>query len=240
MFDDLVKMYNLEDEDLSYKYKHSFRVKDNMAVLAKNMSLPIKDVNLAMFIGLFHDYGRFPQYDITGGFDDKLLDHGDYGANYLKEHIEVMDFYNIDKKDYEIVYKAIKNHNKYNLEDTLSKRELLFCNMLRDCDKLDILYAIGNIDIKKVLYEDNLEISKLVKDTFYQRKLIPKNIYNNLSDRIVGLFSYVFDINFYLSIEMIKYNNYFSKIYDRLKNKDMYKEYFEFVNKYIREEGFKC
>ena len=39
----------------------------------------------------------------------------------------------------EIIKKAIHNHNKLLIEEGLTKEEELFCKIIRDADKLDIL-----------------------------------------------------------------------------------------------------
>lgn len=35
---------------------------------------------------------------------------------------------------------AIKNHNKYKIEDGLTSKEEFFAKLIRDADKIDILY----------------------------------------------------------------------------------------------------
>ena len=38
-----------------------------------------------------------------------------------------------------IIYKAIKNHNKYKIEEGLSEKEKLYSKIIRDADKIDII-----------------------------------------------------------------------------------------------------
>ena len=52
----------MTEEHINYKYHHSYRVRDNMILLAKNLNLPPEDIKLASVIGLLHDIGRFEQY----------------------------------------------------------------------------------------------------------------------------------------------------------------------------------
>ena len=50
-----------------------------------------------------------------------------------------MFFFKIFTEQYDcIIYKAINNHNKFEIERGLSERELLHCKIIRDADKLDI------------------------------------------------------------------------------------------------------
>ena len=149
---------NKEDSSLSYKYYHSLRVKDNMELLAKLQNLPYKDIELAGCIGLLHDIGKLDN-------PKKDEDHGDYGVSIIKEK-ELLLKHNIDESDYEVVYKSIKNHNKISINKNLSNRELLFTKMLRDADKLDIIYSLGNEKIKPTLIQDDSEISKEVSTPY--------------------------------------------------------------------------
>ena len=232
--DEYVKKYDLTNPKLKYKYHHSYRVMENMCLLAKNMNLSYQDINLAKCIGILHDIGRFEQYQRLECFNDELLDHGDYAVSLLEKEKILLNF-NISKEDYHIIYTAIKNHNKYKIEDNLTKRELLFAKMIRDADKLDILYALSNPEIKPKIYEDDGKISKEIKNSFYKEISASKDYIHNANDNIVLLFSFVYDINFYITKYLIKKKDYYGKIYNRLKNKDIFKEYYEYTNNYLKE-----
>ena len=233
-FNEYTSNYDLDNPRLKYKYFHSIRVMDNMIMLAKNMNLPYKDIELAKYIGLFHDIGRFEQYKRYESFNDHNLDHGDYASNYLKEN-NILAKYDIDKTDYEVVYKAIKNHNKFKIENNLSKRELLFSKMIRDADKLDILYALSNKDIKESIREDDGPVSALVADYFFNEKIIKNHPDSSKNEQLVTVFGFIYDINFGLSLDIIKTNDYYNKIYNRLKNKELFKPFIDKINEYINE-----
>lgn len=233
-FNKYTSNYDLDNPRLKYKYFHSIRVMDNMIMLAKNMNLPYKDIELAKYIGLFHDIGRFEQYKRYESFNDHNLDHGDYASNYLKEN-NILAKYDIDKTDYEVVYKAIKNHNKFKIENNLSKRELLFSKMIRDADKLDILYALSNKDIKESIREDDGPVSALVADYFFNEEIIKNHPDSSKNEQLVTVFGFIYDINFGLSLDIIKTNDYYNKIYNRLKNKELFKPFIDKINEYINE-----
>ena len=163
-----------------------------------------------------------------------LLDHGDVGVVYLKE-CDALDYCNIPKEDYQIVYKAIKNHNKFIIDKKLNDRELLFTKLIRDADKLDILYALSNKKIKPEIKEDDSEISPNVKDKFFECKVIKRSDAKNKNDKIIIVFSFIFDIYLDTTMNMIKTNDYYYKIYKRLKNKKIFAPYIKYINKYITE-----
>lgn len=233
-FDKYTSNYDMNIKELNYKYHHSYRVMENMKAIAKSINLSSKDIELAKCIGLLHDIARFTQFEKFKSFNDINLDHGDYAINILKE-TNALKYFDINKSDYEVVYKAIKNHNKYEIESNLSERELLFSKMIRDADKLDILYALGNPELKEIFREDKGEISERIHKEFYQNKLVKLNFQENENENIIVLFSFIYDINFNTSIDIIKQNKLYEKIYNRLKQKELFKPYIEYVNKYIDE-----
>lgn len=233
-FDKYTQNYDMLEPKLSYKYYHSYRVMDNMATLAKNMCLPICDINLAKCIGLLHDIGRFEQYKRFNSFSDHFIDHGDLAVEILKTQ-NVLSSFDIAPSDYEVVYKAIQNHNKYTISPNLNKREFLFAKMIRDADKLDILNALSNPEIKNVIYEDTSLIRETVKESFLQAKQIKRDPMLTTNENIVVIFSFVYDFNFNLSLDILKNNKYYEKIYNRLKDKNKFKIYIDKVQEYINE-----
>ena len=160
-FDEYVSNYDMKDPDINYKYYHSYRVMDIMELLAKKLNMNELDIHLAKVIGLLHDIGRFEQDKLYNSFKDTKFDHGNFGVTILKEN-NFLDKFNIDKDDYEVVYKAIDNHNQFKINDNLTERELFFSKLIRDADKLDILYALGNQNIKEVLKQEDEEISQKI------------------------------------------------------------------------------
>ena len=233
-FDEYTKNYDMTVPEIAYKYYHSYRVMDNMITLAKSQNLEAKDVELAKYIGLLHDIGRFEQFKEFKTFKDIDIDHGTFGETILRENNALSNF-DIPKEDYEVVYKSIRNHNKFVIEPNLNKRELFFAKMIRDADKLDILYALGNPSIKWILKEDSSRISDRVKNSFYNHQQCKNDGSETKNDDLITIFSFVYDINFNASLKIIESKQYYEKIYERLRNKELFKPYFEYTKKYIKE-----
>ena len=233
-FDKYVSNYDMKDPDINYKYYHSYRVMEMIELLANRLKLSPKDIHIAKVIGILHDIGRFEQDKLYNNFYDGKMDHGDYGVKVLKETM-MLDETNIDQKDYEIVYKAIKNHNKYAIEEGLTEREKFFSRLIRDADKLDILYALGQEKFIPTLYQDNNHISLGVKTDFFNNKCVEIKKVENKNDSLVTTFSYAYDINFKESYKIIYNEKYYDKIYQRIIKKEMFTSYIEHLNKYIEE-----
>ena len=232
-FDEYVSNYDTQDPDINYKYYHSYRVMNNMELLATKMNFQEKDLNLAKVIGLLHDIGRFEQDKLYNSFKDDKMDHGDYGAKVLQE-TNILNRTNIDKEDYEVVYKAIKNHNKFKIESNLTERELLFSKLIRDADKLDILYVLGNESFNR-FNQDDKPISKSLEETFYSHKVANKDDIKSLNDVILLYFCYIYDIDFKETYQIISKEKYYDKIYERINRKDIFFPYIAYTNKYIKE-----
>lgn len=233
-FDKYVSTYDMNDPDINYKYYHSYRVMETINLLATKLNLSTKDIHLAKVIGLLHDIGRFEQDKLYDSFKDGKMDHGNYGVEVLKQ-TKILDQSNIEKEDYEVVYKAIRNHNKFKIEDSLNERELFFSKLIRDADKLDILYALGNNKIKPILRQDEEEISEKLKTSFFNNQAGSTKDVKSKNDALIITFSYIYDINFKETYELIKQNKYYEKIYQRINKKDIFKPYIEHTNNYIKE-----
>lgn len=233
-FDEYVFKYNMDDSSIKYKYFHSYRVMNIMEMLATKLNLSEEDIYLAKVIGLFHDIGRFEQCKLYNSFADKNMDHGDYGAEVLKEE-NILDKTNIDKNDYEVVYSAIKNHNKFSIEEGLNDRQLFFSKLIRDADKLDILYVLGSREFD-MLKQGEGELSEEVRREFFNNNPLEYYKVKTSSDEMVARFCFVFDINFKESFEIIYREKYYEKIYDKINNKDVFKDYIEHINEYIKEK----
>ena len=233
-FDEYVFNYDMSDPDINYKYHHSYRVMNVMELLATKLNMSKKDIYLAKVIGLLHDIGRFEQDKLYNSFKDGKFDHGNYGLTVLKE-TNFLNKINIDKSDYEVVYKAIDNHNQFKINDGLTERELLFAKLIRDADKLDILYALGNIEIKEILKQDDKEISIKLENDFFNNEIGNIKDIKSLNDGLVITFCYIYDINFKETYQIIYENNYYDKIYERINRKDIFEKYLNHTNKYIKE-----
>lgn len=207
--------YDIENENIERKIYHSLRVMEISKKIATNMGLENEKIELATLIGLLHDIGRFEQFKIYQTYSDlESIDHGDLGADILKQNNFIRNFIKEAIYD-EIILKSVQNHNKYKIADDLNKEEKLFCKIVRDADKIDILYEAIEIFWKKGREEiQNDLISDKVYNEFLNKKLIKKdkNMKKNGIDKLVLMLAFVFDINFHESLEILKKEDYLNKI----------------------------
>lgn len=240
-FKKYVDGFNLNDKTFIQKYDHSIRVMNLCEKFAKLLFFSEEDQILAKKIGLLHDIGRFNELKSHGNLYDKEYDHAKEGIKVLFDEQEIKN-YDIDISDYELVEKAIFNHNKYEIINmkSFNERELRLSKLIRDCDKIDILY-LHNVGEVKII-EDNKEISLIIKDNFFKHKPSKHDEKRSKSDSIVLLMSFVFDINYECILRYIKEEQIYEKLYLTIENKNLFDEYFEEIYRYIdkRLEEFKC
>lgn len=218
--------FDLEKEEIKRKQEHSLRVMEASRKIANKLGLSEEQIWLASIIGLLHDIGRFEQYNRNNTYlNEMLLDHSNLGTKVLLENDYIKKY--IDNEKYiPIVLVAIKNHNKFKIEDNLSKEELLFCKIIRDADKLDILYEGENIYWNTQREKANVENSKIsikIEQQFKVERQVKKlgNERNDTIDGLLILLSYIYDINFKETLEIVQKEDYANKILDRFNFKDV-------------------
>ena len=232
------KNYDLKEPMINLKIEHSLRVMEISNLLAKKMNLNEEDTEIATAIGLLHDIARFEQYTKYRTYRDiDSIDHGDFAVEILDK--DMRKYIETDKYD-SLIKVAIRNHNKFNIEEGLSERELFFSKLIRDSDKLDILYEATyffwreSIDIV-----NNSDINPNVYDAFCNHQLIKRvkgENYDNIN-KVLTSIAFIFDINFKESFEIIQEKNYINQILDRFdyKDKEIYENIRNIANKYIKD-----
>jgi len=142
-FNDYVMNFDLNEKMIEYKFNHSYRVLHQAEEICRSINTDTVERDLASNIALLHDIARFKQWTEYKTFDDFIsFDHGDEGVKILFDEGLIKNFI-IDKNDYDVIKKSIRNHNKYTIEEGLNERELLHSKIIRDADKIDILYAFS-------------------------------------------------------------------------------------------------
>ena len=217
-FSKYVENYDFSNERIKRKFEHSFRVMKEAGELANNLNLSEKEIELANIIGLLHDIGRFEQIRIYSTFKDhKSIDHGDLGVEILKKDHYLRKY--IDEEEYDdIIYKSIKNHNKFKIEDGLNEKELIFAKLIRDADKLDIFYEGSEIfwnteDERKEVEES--EISPEILKAFNNKELINIKNIKTPADEVISFIAFLYDINFDYSREKIEKQEYINKVLNK-------------------------
>ena len=235
-FDKYTSNYDMSNKLIYLKYNHTYRTCEQSLGIAKSLNLNEEDTDIAYLIALLHDFGRFEQAKIYNTFSDiKSIDHADLACKLLFEEGLIRNFIEDDKYD-EIIRKSIYWHNKYSIDEELNERELMHAKIIRDADKLDIVYNITNLN-QVDFNDDDSDISNNVKEAYRNKVSVKRNENNKKNDALLIMFAFVFDLNFDYSFKYYKDNEIIEKMYNKLKDKSKFKEYVDIINEYI--EG-KC
>lgn len=213
--------YDLENKNIQGKQLHSLRVMEISTKIAEALELTQEEIDLATLIGLLHDIARFEQYVRFKNYNViSNFDHGDYAVEILNK--DIRKYIETDKYD-DIIKIAIKNHNKFKIEEGISSQQEIFAKIVRDADKIDILYEATEIFWRGK--EEKINESKLSQEIYNavnQRKLIKiekDRKYNTIDDMLITL-AYTFDINFKQSYQIIQKEDYINKTIKRFNFKE--------------------
>lgn len=233
-----IKQYNMSDSEIKLKKNHTIRVMNLCTEIATRLNLSKKEIALATLCGLLHDIARFEQIKTYQSYDDySSIDHGDLGVEILRKDNFIREF-NLKEENDELIYKVIKYHNKYALPPNLTEKEKLFCNVIRDADKIDNFYldVTGEVRIDVV----TSSFSNKVYETLKDEKPVLLTDKKTKADEAAVTLGFYFDLALVPSFNIVKENDYLNKEIDiylsRTKTKelkDQLIEIKEIINNYI-------
>lgn len=244
-FKEYVKPYDMNNGKIALKVRHTFRTVEVAKKIAEDLKLKEEQVLLAELIGLLHDIGRFEQVRIYNTFRDiDSIDHANLGVKILFEDGLIREFIEDTKYD-NIIYKAIKNHNKFKIEDGLSVEELLQAKIIRDADKTDIFAVfVEDIETNKEVLFNYEEVSKqivspkIMKD-FEQYRQSNRDYFTRDIDNYINIIAFIFDYNFITGLKIIKENKYIEKTMKPIciceDTKEQMQKIIDIANKYLDE-----
>lgn len=213
--------FDQKEEGVRLKYAHSLQVSRLCEQIALSLDLSQSEVDLAWLIGILHDIGRFEQLREYHTFVDyRSMDHAKYGAHYLFDDGHIRDFFDDESQD-DVIRMAIDQHNVYQLREDLTPRQRLFCQLIRDADKIDIfrvyvLYMSQKKNIWNVDWADfeNQPISDVVMAQARQRKIVRTQDKKTFMDFYVGALCLYFDLVYPRSRQLAREQGYFDKLLD--------------------------
>lgn len=144
------------------------------------------------------------------------------------------------KKDTGLLELAIRQHNKYRVKEDLTERQRMFCDILRDADKVDIFKVNADIPME-IIYDVTTEelksgvISKEVLESFYKRETVLKSVRKSAVDHIVGHISLLFELVYKESYRQAKEQGYVYKLLDFKSDVPEVNAEFGDMRKYVDE-----
>lgn len=234
---------NEEDQkNILLKEHHTHQVCRHIVRIAAAESLDRGRIMIAEAVGLFHDVGRFPQYARYKTFRDSIsANHGELGAQVLTENKVLL---NLPGREQELITTAVRFHNTYKTPALGDAEALLFLQLVRDADKLDILrvffeyYEMDSDDRPSAVgvgLPDVPEYSREVLERLLNRQLVPLTMLKTLNDFKLTKLSWLYDLNFGTTFKIILDNDYTGRIIATLPQSEETRRLAGFINGYIQE-----
>ena len=126
---------------------------------------------------------------------------------------------------------AIRLHNAYRLPEEMDDRTRMFCQILRDADKIDILRVNVETPMEQI-YNVSTEalrqspISPAVLDAFYEHHCVLRTLNHYPADNAVGHASFVFELCYPESLRAVAEQGWLWKLLDfKTENPDTAKAF---------------
>lgn len=224
-FGEYVSRYNARDPKIKLKIDHTYRVASLCERIAASVTdePELPDPDLSWLMGMLHDIGRFEQVRRFGTFSDALsVDHAALGADllfcedlleyFVPEHNKVMT-----EKEHHLLELSIRSHSSYRLPENLTREEQMYCNLLRDADKVDIFrvnYDTRMEDIYNVTLKElkQAAVSPAVKQCFYNRTAVLRSLKQTAIDHLAGHICLYFELVYPASRSFAREQGYLDKL----------------------------
>ncbi len=219
-FEEYTSLYDVSNPKTALKITHTVKVADLCDQIAQSLHLSARDCDLAYTMGMLHDIGRFEQIKRFNTFiDSESVDHAQFGADLLFREGLLSRFGDFSEEDTDLLETTIRNHSVYRMPNSLSERELMFCNILRDADKIDIIRAnvmTPTTDVynftERELYSS--DVTPAVAEAFFEFHTVRRDLKKQPADYVVALLSLTFELVFPISRQIIREQGYIYRMLD--------------------------
>ena len=239
-FETYVTGYDNGNEMVRLKKEHTLRVSALCEKIAQSLNLPQSEVDIAWLAGLLHDIGRFEQQKNYGTFiDADSIDHAQYGADILFTQGKIRDYLEDDSQD-ELLRTAVYYHSAFRLPEDLDDRTIMFCNMLRDADKIDILKVNVEFPLEEIYNVTsqvlrNCEVTKEVMDSFQEEHAVLRSLKKTAVDNVVGHISLVYELVYPISLKLVKEQGYLEQLMNFESNNPVTVKQFREIKKKMQD-----
>lgn len=238
--------YTAEDDflnrNIQLKECHTHRVCNEMRQLTGALNMNGNDVLLAEAIALFHDVGRFPQFQQYRTYKDSVSEnHCLLALKVLAEHDVLADLPNAEQA---VIEKAVEFHGAKELPQ-LEEQTLHLAKMIRDADKIDIFellaknYRILAEDPEKFTWElefpDTPECNPEIIDALLSHQLISYDQIKTVNDAKLLQLGWVYDVYFDWSLKQIHDRGYLQAIIDLLPKTEQVKHVTGCIMNYTKQ-----
>ena len=220
--------------------------------------VPVPD--LAWVCGMMHDIGRFEQVTRYGTFSDAdSVDHAGLGADLLFREGLIGDYFpeagaetddsvgagtengvtawlTSDRRA--LLELAVRSHSLYRLPEGLTQEETMYCNILRDADKVDIFRVNTETPLEDIYNVSTAELkasglSEEVKRCFLEKHTVLRAYKKLPADFVVGHICLAFELIYPKSRELAKEQGYINKLLAFESDDPDTRRFFEYMRAHI-------
>lgn len=256
IFAEYVRHYGAEEPKILLKILHTYKVSGLCGEITHDLLCPAKmrekesvqkDIDLAWLIGMLHDIGRFEQvrrYHTL--LDAASVSHAALGIQILFDEGMLMRFITAEPEDEDVgvIRAAIAYHSDYRIPEALEERTRMFCQILRDADKIDIFRVNCETpleDIYQITREElmHAEVSEDVMENFMQRRATPRELRKTPVDYLVGMISMAFELVYPVSRKIAARQGYLDRLLAFPSENEKTRQQFAVMRKYL-EFSYLC
>ena len=220
---------------------HIERVVENIQILADALELSENEKQIGETIALFHDIGRiwllFPE-----NYGKNITDHADASIEYLNSN---QLFSELDIPTQNIIIQTIKCHNKPEIPKKEDEAILFYSKLLRDADKLDtwrstVEYIMAKSGKPNMAVELNLSekpyVSPMLCNTIIAGGIPNKSDIVTFNDFTIFQMSWIFDLHFKKTYQILNQKQYMRHLYDSLPKNDSVIEIYRMIRIHIENQ----
>jgi hypothetical protein len=234
---------NEEDQrNIALKIEHTHNVCLNMIEITKSLALDENRSRLAETAALFHDIGRFSQYAEYKTFRD--ADSKNHGLLGVRTLVRGNVLQALPENEQELILNTVKFHNAYAIPSRQGEEEIFFLRMIRDADKVDIFRVFieyyespksERASATAFGVPDTPEYSKKMLSCIFQKKIASYSGIKTENDFKIMQLSWIFDLHFNASIQLIQNKNYINNLIHKLPQSDEIKTAEAILKEYVTE-----
>jgi hypothetical protein len=220
---------------------HIERVVENIQILAEALELSENEKQIAEIVALFHDIGRiwllFPENSAVN-----ITDHADASIEYLNSN---QLFSELDNPTQNIIIQTIKGHNKPEIPKKEDEAILFYSKLLRDADKLDtwrstVEYIMAKSGKPNMAVELNLSekpfVTPMLCNTIIAGGIPNKSDIVTFNDFTIFQMSWIFDLHFKKTYQILNQKQYMRHLYDSLPKNDSVIEIYRMIRIHIENQ----
>ena len=247
-FEGYVQPYYATDpegaKNIRMKVEHTRKVCEVMDLLTAGEGFSVRERRLAGAVALLHDVGRFPQYRRWRTFLDSISDnHARLAVEVIREQ-KLLDGLALEERL--LIEEAVRFHNLLSVPRQLKPSSDLFVRLIRDADKLDIWRVFldhfstpehERASAVQLGLPDRDEVTTACITALSNRQIVRLDTVTCVNDYKLLLISWVFDLNFTTSYQLLQRNGYLDALVAELPESDAVQTAVASAQEYVAEKS---